>query len=82
MIRYVPDGTIMMTHPFDITVTFDEMMRTLGHTPFVIPYRTTDARDYRSLFRGRERAHGFSHGRGSFGGPVGNGEPFIPPCCP
>ncbi|KAG5066873.1 hypothetical protein JHK86_010604 [Glycine max] len=45
------------------------MMRTLGHTPFVIPYRTTDARDYRSLFRGRERAHGFSHGRGSFGGP-------------
>ena len=37
LICYVPNGTIMITHPLDITVIFDEMMRTLGYTPYMMP---------------------------------------------
>ncbi|KAL5187254.1 hypothetical protein HKD37_05G012968 [Glycine soja] len=76
LICYVPNGTIMITHPLDITVIFDEMMRTLGYTPYMIPRRTSDIRDYRGLFHGRKR------GRGNFGGLVGIRGPSIPLCCP
>ena len=82
LICYVPDGTIVMTHPLDITMTFEEIMCTLGHNSFVIPRRISDARDYRGLFCEREHGHGFGYGRGGFGGPVGNAGPSVCPRCP
>lgn len=52
------------------------MMHTLGHALSMIPRRTSDAHDYKGLFSGCKR------GRGSFGGPIGNGGPSVPPRYP
>ena len=57
-------------------MTFEEMMHTLGHALSMIPRRTSDAHEYRGLFSGCKR------GRGSFGGPIGNGGPSVPPHYP